>query len=125
MNEFLLTTLPGVNKDPILFDEQPVIAVDNQLEEGSSVRESIVEVSPGDMHIYIKMMDGRLFEMVVNPGDYITNLKTDIHHLFHCPPDRQRLVFAGRKLEDDRSLSDCNVRNGSTLYLVQRLRDVA
>ena len=74
------------------------------------------------MQIFVKMMDGRMITMVANPSDYIRTVKAGIHQLCLCPPDSQRLVFAGKRLEDDQRLSDYNIQSGSTLHLVQRLR---
>ena len=73
-------------------------------------------------------MDDTLATIAVNPSDSISSVKKKIHGLCKCPSDQLRLVFAGKKLEDDRTLNHYNVQNESTLHLVQRLprvRDVA
>ena len=100
----------------------PIGLSQDELEGGSSVRESSVNAPSADMQIFVKMMDGGRITMVVNPSDNIRTVKAGIHQLCLCPPDSQRLVFAGKRLEDDHSLSDYNIQSGSTLHLVQRLR---
>lgn len=67
-------------------------------------------------------MDDTTTSIAVNPSDFIRNVKKKIQQ--ECPPDRLRLVFEGKKLEDDLTLNHYNVQNGSTLHLVQRLRRV-
>ena len=85
-----------------------------------AVDDGLVVVHNG-FQIFVKSMDGSTYDVTIGASNTVDQLKSFLAQQ-GLPVDQQRLVFAGRQIEDGRTMSDYNIIEGSTVHMILKLR---
>lgn len=72
------------------------------------------------MRIYIRIVHGKILELEVDPRNTLASLKVAIEDYEGIPAKQQRLIFAGKEYEDEKSISDINIGPDTSFHLIVR-----
>ena len=73
------------------------------------------------MQIFVKTFDGKVLSLDLEPTATIEGLKAKLEAKYGVRADSQNIVYAGKVLENHKTLAENNIKNDSALYLVIRL----
>ena len=119
------------DKEGIPEDQQRLIFAGKGLEDGRTLNDYNIQKDStlhlvlrlrGGKQIFVRTLTGKTIALEVTDGDTIQTIKTQLREREGIPEDQQRLVFAGKQLDDSKTIADYNIQKENTIHLVLRLR---